>query len=267
MPDALVSESFQKQYDDIARRVLGPTGDANYKNNYRPLPNRDIYVLISGVYEPENGYQENEDLRLIGREVKFKSDGDNEQARYNFDPAQTTNTEFIVNTGKTVDVLNVDFDRNDPTAVEETYAGNIYRVSMTYHFIDPEDGDPEGTLPTRESKWIAHVGGAVSSSSEIYDFVITESFEGEPDRYIGQVYSNYEGRDYLNGQGGSPSSGKTMLIENALGNPLSTGGVFKVKAYTEYHDEPIGSAPESNPEAQPPFKTTVYRPINSWRFQ
>lgn len=208
MPDALVSESFQKQYDDIAKRVLGPTGGAKYNNKYRPAPNRDIYVLISGVYAPDGyTYADNEDLHLIGREVKFKSDGDNEQARYNFDPEQTTNTNSVVNTGKTVDVLNVDFDRDDPTAVEETYAGNIYRVSMTYQIDDVTD--PEN--PTRESKWIAHVGGAGGGGRS---WVIITSVT-DAANYIGNV---------LSGPSGTVSKeGVDIRVFNATANEFSEG--------------------------------------------
>lgn len=206
MPDALVSESFQKQYDDIAKRVLGPTGGAKYNSKYRPAHDRDIYVLISGVYEPEVGYAENEDLHLVGREVKFKSDGNNEQARYNFDPDQTGNTDSIVNTGKTVDVLNVDFDRDDPTAVEDTYKDNIYRVSMTYQVDDSENP------PVRVPKWIAHVGGAGGTASRSYVQIVTVI---GPAEYTGIAYDGPDG-DVLD-------NSANIQVLGAASNPFQEG--------------------------------------------
>lgn len=122
---------------------------------------------------------------------------------------------------------------------------------------------PQGKQP-RNRRVIRSVGGGIS----LFDCVITNNFDDEPDRYIVSVYKNFDGRSFQTDPE-DPIEDQTMIIKDARGKPLQTGVIVKCQAFSENHDEPIGSPPDpqTDPPTVSPFSVTVYRPTNLawWR--
>jgi len=129
MPDGfLVDESFNREYNDIASRVLGPISSASASNGYETQPTGSIYVKITEVVDKI--YTAEAPIEFKAKQVHFRIDGTTVDGRLLFD-ADITESEGSdrYNLGKNLHGLGIEWDETDIPAAKDKWEGLLLTAS------------------------------------------------------------------------------------------------------------------------------------------
>jgi len=249
MPDGfLVDESFNREYNDIASRVLGPISSASASNGYETQPTGSIYVKITEVVDKI--YTAEAPIEFKAKQVHFRIDGTTVDGRLLFD-ADITESEGSdrYNLGKNLHGLGIEWDETDIPAAKDKWEGLLLTASAR-EIVEADGLGENATVTNIYNVWaIDSAPPGESGGVEFFDCVVKSSTNAA--NYIVDVYTD------AIAPGATPIKvGAKMIIEGATGLALPNDEIVFCRK---------SSQNTGDPEPAPPTET-IYRPSNLWRY-
>ena len=141
----LVDDGFNREYNEIANRVLGPTSGMGASNSFGTQPFGSIYVKITNVVDKV--YAEDEPIEFKAKQVHFRLDGTTVDGRFIFDEAvDEGESGGKYNLGASLYGLGIEWDESDIPAADDQWTGLILTASVRE--IVEADGAGEDAIVT-----------------------------------------------------------------------------------------------------------------------